>query len=126
MARDLLDEAAEASAPADRYLAAHLAALRAGAALLAARPEEEPPSRARKPRSVWERLPKTEPELTEWAAVFAASAVKRQSIEAGLAHVVNAAEADDLHSDAEVFVSAIEYLLDIPAQQSLPLSTRAS
>ena len=71
-ARRGLAEAADESAPGARYVTAHLAALRAAAAVVAAR--GEPRSRRRKPHSVWELLPQVEPALTEWAAYFAAGA----------------------------------------------------
>jgi hypothetical protein len=74
-ARRGLAEAADESAPGARYVTAHLAALRAAAAVVAAR--GEPRSRRRKPHSVWELLPQVEPALTEWAAFFAAGAGKR-------------------------------------------------
>ena len=54
-ARRGLAEAADESAPGARYVTAHLAALRAAAAVVAAR--GEPRSRRRKPHSVWELLP---------------------------------------------------------------------
>ena len=76
-ARRGLAEAADESAPGARYVTAHLAALRAAAAVVAAR--GEPRSRRRKPHSVWELLPQVEPALTEWAAFFAAGARKRAS-----------------------------------------------
>ena len=73
-ARRGLDEAADETSPGARYVTAHLAALRAAAAVVAAR--GEPKSRRRKPHSVWELLPQVEPALTEWAAFFAAGAGK--------------------------------------------------
>src|ERR1039458_3035498 len=81
-ARRGLAEAADESAPGARYVTAHLAALRAAAAVVAAR--GEPRSRRRKPHSVWELLPQVEPALTEWAAFFAAGAGKRAAAGAGL------------------------------------------
>src|SRR5579863_1738852 len=69
-ARRGLDEAADETSPGARYVTAHLAALRAAAAVVAAR--GEPRTRRRKPHSVWELLPQVEPALTEWAAYFAA------------------------------------------------------
>src|ERR1700678_2366520 len=71
-ARRGLAEAADESAPGARYVTAHLAALRAAAAVVAAR--GEPVSRRRKPHSVWELLPQVEPALTEWAGFFAGGA----------------------------------------------------
>jgi len=64
---------AEANAEADpgtRYICAHLAALRAAAAIVAARVEPGAGSKRRRPRSVWELLPQAEPALSEWAAFF--------------------------------------------------------
>jgi hypothetical protein len=106
-----------------RYVAAHLAALRAAAAVVAAR--AEPASgRRRKPQSVWELLPRVEPALREWSAFFAAGAAKRAAAEAGLPRAVSAREADDLLRDAGTFVSLAEGALGIPAQQPfLPLQT---
>lgn len=63
----------EASAGA-RYVSAHLAALRAAAAVVAARAEPGASARRRRPLSVWELLPKVEPALCEWAAFFAGAA----------------------------------------------------
>src|SRR6201989_1464941 len=71
-ARRGLAEAPDESAPGARYVTAHLAALRAAAAVVAAR--GEPQSRRRKPHSVWELLPQVEPPLAARAAYFAAGA----------------------------------------------------
>jgi hypothetical protein len=114
-----------ASAGADvsaggRYVGAHLAALRAAAAIVAARAEPAPPRR-RRPLSVWELLPRVEPTLSEWAAFFAAGASKRAAAEAGLPRAVSAREADELLRDAATFVSLAESALGIPAQSPLPL-----
>jgi hypothetical protein len=106
-----------------RYVGAHLAALRAAAAVVAAR-AEPPAGRRKRPQSVWELLPKVEPALREWAAFFAASAAKRAAAEAGLPRAVSAREADELLRDAESFVSLAEGALGIcSGQQLLPLPT---
>jgi hypothetical protein len=105
-----------------RYVGAHLAALRAAAAIVAARAEPTPPRRKR-PQSVWELLPKVEPSLSEWAAFFAAGAGKRAAAEAGLPRAVSGREADELLRDAATFVSLAESALGVPAQQLLPLPT---
>jgi hypothetical protein len=110
----------EASAGA-RYVAAHLAALRAAAAVVAARAEPGVSSRRKRPQSVWELLPRVEPALCEWAAFFAAGAGKRAAAEAGLQRAVSAREADDLLRDAATFVGLAESALGIPAQEVLPL-----
>jgi hypothetical protein len=120
-ARNCLAAADDETAAGARYVGAHLAALRAAAAVVAAR--AEPVSgRRRRPQSVWELLPKVDPALREWAAFFAASAAKRAAAEAGLPQAVSAREADDLLRDAGTFVSLAEGALGInPEQQRLPL-----
>jgi SAV_6107-like HEPN len=119
-ARRGLAEAAGETSPGARYVLAHLAALRAAAAVVAARGE---PGRSRrgKPRSVWELLPQVEPALTEWAAFFAAGAGKRAAAEAGLPRAASAREADNLLRDAETFLSLAETALGVEVQSPLPL-----
>jgi hypothetical protein len=112
----------EASAGA-RCVSAHLAALRAAAAVVAARADPGTSTRRRKPLSVWELLPKVEPALSEWAAFFAAGAAKRAAAEAGLPRAVSPREADELLRDAETFLSLAENALGVPSQQLLPLLT---
>jgi hypothetical protein len=102
-------------------VSAHLAALRAAAAIVAARAEPGTSTRRRRPLSVWELLPKVEPALAEWAAFFAAGAGKRAAAEAGLPRAVSAREADDLLRDAETFLSLAESALGVPGQPLLPL-----
>lgn len=104
-----------------RYVAAHLAALRAAAAVVAARPQPGAGGRRKRPRSVWELLPRVEPALSEWAAFFAAGAGKRAAAEAGLPRAVSLREADELLRDAGTFVSLAENALGVPAQQLLPM-----
>ena len=119
-ARHGLASAAGETSAGGRYVAAHLAALRAAAAVVAARPA--PGGRRRKgPPSVWELLPRVEPALAEWAAFFAAGAGKRAAAEAGLPRAVSGREADDLLRDAETFLSLAEEALGVGAQPVLPL-----
>ncbi len=106
-----------------RYVAAHLAALRAAAAVVAARAEPGTTGRRKRPQSVWELLPRVEPALQEWAAFFAAGAAKRAAAEAGLPRAVSVHEADDLLRDAETFLSLAENALGVQAQPLLPLLT---
>ncbi|WP_369053555.1 SAV_6107 family HEPN domain-containing protein [Kineococcus terrestris] len=137
-ALDLLDRserellaAFRAEDPAERYVHAHLAALRAGAAVLAVHPGPVPAAPARRtgtaagraaaaprrrrggPRSVWEVLPQLAPELTVWAAEFTASAGRRAAVEAGRTGVVDAAAADALLAAAEAFHHAVEDVLGL-------------
>ena len=85
---DLLDRSREAltsgyaaSAASARYLAASLAALRAGAALVAARSATLPgaglASGGDGPHDVWALTARVAPELTEWAQRFAAATGQR-------------------------------------------------
>jgi len=98
-----LAEASAAPAPADRYAAAHLAALRGAAAVLAAKAR---PNRGRRRlRSAWDLLIDLAPELGEWAVFFAAGAKKRAAAEAGIPHAVSVREADDLVRDVDCFLS---------------------
>ena len=92
-----------------RYAAAHLAALRAAAAVLAVR------GRPRRggALSVWLVLPRVAPELGEWAAFFAAGASRRSAIDAGRSDVVSTREADDLLRDARTFADVVAEALGL-------------
>lgn len=116
-AREALAEAAVAAAPAPRYAAAHVAALRATAALLAVRTR---PASRRRQRNAWTLLSQVAPELEEWAVFFAAGASKRAAAEAGLSRAVSAREADDLLRDSGRFLELVERMLGVPSQQALP------
>src|SRR5262249_60493662 len=120
-AREGLASAAAERGAGGRYVAAHLAALRAAAAIVAARPAPGTGRRRKGPSSVWELLPRVEPALAEWAAFFAAGAGKRAAAEAGLPRAVSGREADDLLRDAETFLSLAEEALGVAAQAALPL-----
>ncbi|MBC7372856.1 MAG: chromosome segregation protein SMC [Frankiales bacterium] len=115
LARRGLLEACAAATPGERYAAAHLAALRVAAAVLAcrARPATGPARRTR-PTSAWVLLATVAPELAEWAEFFAAGATKRANAEAGLPTAVTAREADDLVRDAEAFLVMVEGSLGLP------------
>ncbi|HET8614018.1 MAG TPA: SAV_6107 family HEPN domain-containing protein [Actinomycetales bacterium] len=124
-AHDSLLAAVRASTPGERYVAAHLAALRGAAAVLAVRGR---PSRRSGLRSVWQVLPPVAPELTEWAAFFDAGAARRAAVEAGRDEVVTSREADDLVREAETFLVLVESTLGLPRHHSgisgvLPLSS---
>lgn len=118
LARRGLDEAAQTRADGLRYAAAHLAALRAAAAVLAARAQPTP-SRRNRVTNVWTLLIMVAPELREWATYFAAGASKRAAAQAGIPRVVTAREADDLLRAAEQFVAVIEVALGVAHQPTL-------
>ena len=115
-ARRSLTEASIAPTAGERYAAAHLAALRAAAAVLAAR--SRPSARRSRVLSVWVVLPQVAPQLGEWAAFFAAGARKRAAAEAGL-DIVSHREADDLVRDADTFLVRVCEVLDVPHQSSM-------
>lgn len=113
-ARDLLADASRglgrairATEADDRYAAAHLAALRAAAAVLAARAR---PVRGRR-GSAWELMSRVAPEFTEWAAFFAAGSAKRQAAEAGLQRLVTPREADDMVRQVATFLDLVDDFL---------------
>lgn len=121
--RELLDRArasllaaCRTSEVTERYVDAHLGALRAAAALLAAR--SAPATRSSRPRSVWEILPRLAPELAEWADFFAASARQRAAI--GRGQPISTRAADDLLREAETFLGIVQELLGVPATAPLP------
>jgi hypothetical protein len=108
-----LREATGHTDPRQRYATAHLGALRAAAAVLAARTRPEPARR--RPRSAWVLLGQVAPELGEWATFFAAGATKRAAAEAGLSSAVTEREADDLVRDVGAFLVVVENFLAAPA-----------
>jgi hypothetical protein len=120
-ARQGLVEATIAGTIAERYSMAHLAALRAAAAVLAARARPTGHRRGR-PASVWTLLSEVAPSLEEWAQFFAAGAAKRAAADAGLPAATQR-EADDLLRDAETFLEVVEAAL---AGSSQPLLTAAT
>ena len=116
-----LDAAITSSRAGEKYVAAHLAALRAAAALLAAyaRPN------SRRPTSVWTLVTKVAPEFTEWAQYFAAGAGKRAAAEVGLGGAVTPREADDLVRDAHEFIDLVSEKLGVSRQLTLPTNVAA-
>lgn len=96
-----LTQAELAERPAERFLLAHLAALRVAAVVLACRASGRVTSA--RPRDVWQVLADAAPEYAEWAGFFAASALKREAVRAGAVAMVSAREADDLLRDVGIF-----------------------
>jgi hypothetical protein len=98
-----------------RYAHAHLAALRATAALLAARarPDVPQPRRRRPQRNAWVLLAEVAPELAEWAAFFSQGAAKRDAATSGARGAVTEREADDLVREADRFLALVEETLGL-------------
>jgi len=109
-AAESLREAMTTTDVATRYACAHVSALRATAALLAARAHPSP-ARRKAQKNAWVLLAEVAPELSEWAAFFAAGAGKRAAAEAGSRRAVTAREADDLIRDATQFLGVLETAL---------------
>jgi hypothetical protein len=97
-----------------RYVHAHMAALRATAALLAARARPEVSPRRRRPqRNAWVLLTEVAPELAEWAAFFSQGAAKRAAAASGARGAVTEREADDLVREADRFLALVEESLGL-------------
>ena len=114
-----LQEAITAPDVPTRYACAHVAALRAAAALLAARAKPAAPKR-RQQRNAWVLLAEVAPELEEWARFFAAGAAKRAAAEAGSTRAVTEREADDLIRDADRFLGVVESSLGLVPHSAVP------
>jgi hypothetical protein len=118
-AAESLSEAVTSTEATTRYACAHVAALRAAAALLAARPSV--PTRRKPQKNAWVLLAEVAPELAEWASFFAAGAGKRAAAEAGSSRAVTEREADDLVRDADRFLAVVEQSLGlVPHEPTLP------
>ncbi|MDF1603057.1 SAV_6107 family HEPN domain-containing protein [Nocardioides sp. YIM 152315] len=123
-AAESLSEALAATDTPTRYACAHVAALRAAAALLSARARPTA-SRGRRPqKNAWVLLTDVAPELGEWATFFAAGAAKRAAAEAGSTRAVAEREADDLVRDADRFLAVIERSLGLVPHA--PMADRAA
>ena len=90
-----------------RFVHAHLAALRAGAALLAA---TEGSPRRRAPRPVWELVAAVAPDLAGWTARFASAAPLRAAVENGRSEVDDM-RADRAVAEATAFADTVRDLL---------------
>jgi SAV_6107-like HEPN len=125
-----LREAMTSSEVPQRYASAHVAALRATAALLAARARPALTPRRGRQKNAWVLLAEVAPELAEWAAFFSAGAAKRAAAESGSRRAVTEREADDLVRDADRFLGLVEESLGmtrhVPLQEHLPTVSRRS
>ncbi|QYJ04726.1 hypothetical protein KUV85_03320 [Nocardioides panacisoli] len=120
-----LSEAVTAEDAATRYASAHVAALRAAAALLAARARPHDRGRRRPQRNAWVLLAEVAPELGEWATFFAAGAGKRSAAESGSERAVSAREADDLVRDADRFLGLVEQSLGLTPHLDVDITRSA-
>lgn len=112
-ARAMLGAAGRSDNPAERYIDAHLAAMRAAAALIAARGGM--PRRG----SVWVALRAEAPELEEWADHFEVCAQQRRRVEAAL-WVPSRGDSEGLLASVETFLTLVQAALGIPVASGLP------
>ena len=107
--RACLRDAEQSAKPADRYVLAHLAALRAATAVLVSRSWRRTRGRPCRGRSggVWSQLTEVAPELREWSAHFADRSVRRAAAEAG-SPGVTPGEADISLRHAGEFVAVVQ------------------
>jgi len=122
-AAESLREAIVATEVPTRYACAHVAALRATAALLSARAHPAP-ARRKHQKNAWVLLAEVAPELSEWATFFASGAAKRAAAETGSQRAVTSREADDLIREADRYLGVIEAALGlaphVPYEEQLP------
>jgi len=112
-----------ASASDETLLHAHLAALRAGAALVQVRGR---PGGRPAPRTVWDMVAVLAPELAAWAAFFADNAGTRSAVEAGRGDLVDARRAERALAAAEDFQTAVRAVIGAGVQPQGQLALRAS
>ena len=101
--------AALAQEPGERFVHAHLGALRAAAAIVALRAR---PVRRGRARSVWDQLADAEPGLAAWSGYFASGARVRAALDAGRDDAVDRRRADELMACAEDFRDEVAMLVD--------------
>jgi SAV_6107-like HEPN len=111
-ARAMLRDAERETDAAEQFRLAHLAALRAAAAVFA---ERARPSGRRRLVSAWTLVDAVAPELSDWSAYFARTADTRAAIEAGARSVVSDRDADDQRHAAEQFLALVEQSLGLLA-----------
>ena len=103
-----IQDAELATDPNERFLAAHLAALRIAAIILRVRAGSTPTRRPGRRRNAWQLVAEVAPEFAEWAAFFATTEPKRDAVRSGERSIVTAQEADDLVRDAGAFLRLVE------------------
>jgi hypothetical protein len=102
------------TAAGDRFVHAHLAGLRAAAAVLAVRGR---PTGRRGAGTAWQMLAAVAPEMQAWAVYFGGGAALRRAVEAGRSDAVDATRAEEVLCAAEDFLDQVRSLLDPPASE---------
>jgi hypothetical protein len=111
-----IDNAAEMQPPSLAYAAAHLAATRAAAAVVAARCEPLPRGVAMAVPSAWAIVARVAPELVEWTQYFSGRTVRAAAASANLPHVVTRSETDAAVQAARTFVAQVRTALGIDVE----------
>ena len=120
-ARHGLVSAADESSAGGRYVAAHLAALRAAAAIVAARPDRERAAAGRARRASGSSCRGWSPPWPNGRRSSRPGPASGRRRKPGLPRAVSVREADDLLRDAGTFLSLAEEALGVAAQAALPL-----
>lgn len=119
-AQEALGQACDADSAATRFAGAELAALRAAAAVVAARPAGRLGRTG--PADVWLLAAASAPELGEWARYFAfVTRARRDRVSTR----VSVREADDLLRDAESFLDEVAGVLGLPPVRDVPVRLAA-
>ena len=100
--------------PQEAFLHAHMAALRAAAAVLEL--QVVPGGRRRRVRSAWEQLAEVGPQWQEWADYFAQGAAVRAAIESGRTAHLSPAEADEVVAAAADFLEQAQAAVSASAR----------
>lgn len=116
-----LDAALAGADPQMRFLHAHMAAIRAAAAVLALGAGS--PRRRRRVVSVWEQLAEAGEPWQTWASLFAAGAPVRAAIESGRAADLPGAAADAAVSAVEGFLEEVEAAIRVGDLAAAPIAS---
>lgn len=100
-----LNQVTAESGPDSGFLHAHMAALRAAAAIVQGAGPVTPARSRRRVRSVWEQLGEVSPTWQAWAGHFAQHASMRAAIESGRPSGLTSGEAEEAITAATDFVA---------------------
>lgn len=102
-----LDSAHTSTSPQERFVLAHMAALRGAAAALATSGGTIG-SKRRKVQSAWVQLAELSPEWLPWVEYYSASAITRAEIESGQQRELQSSQAREAVRAASQFLKAVE------------------
>ncbi|MBO3143019.1 SAV_6107 family HEPN domain-containing protein [Dermatophilus congolensis] len=114
-AHSICTQALNAQTASERYVDAHLAALRAAGAIVAAKLGTPAP------RGAWAAVAELAPELSDWSIYFARATTRRQRIESGLWEPSDD-EAASFVEASKTFVDLTAAVLGVPLTPASPIS----